>query len=182
MINVSHLFASLLLAAVSAGCSVPKVPDFSELTEELAQASKDIEEGLKGLQRPVFEGTDTVGAIEPASLQGTWQTEVINANVLEQEIEIVTTFNADNTVELFARTQVGERLFEEDSLGTWTVEGDYVLMSEIPSEEATDQTDSEDENVPVDLLDQMNVYELTDNYMVLYHESSQVAYAFTRLQ
>lgn len=188
MIKSRNVFLTLPFAASLLGCAIPQAPDFGALTEEFVQAKRGLEESIRALDKPVYEGIDTVGAVDPSRLHGTWMVQLLNKAPAQPDLNIEFTMNPDKSFQAYAKFDLGATLgkLEYDMKGDWLVDGDFVGMTETSTIETTGnplvQPDSEEGEEPPGLPDLMNVYELTDTYMVMYHEPDDVAYSFTRVQ
>ncbi len=188
MIKFRNVFLTLPFAASLLGCAIPQAPDFGALTEEFVQTTRIFGETMRGLERPVYEGIDTVGAVDPSRLHGTWLVKFINKPPVQPDFDLELTLNPDKSFQANAKFDLGAALgkVEYEMKGSWLVDGDFFEMTEISTVETTGnplfKPDSEDAEEPPGLPDVMNVYELTDTYMVMYDKPDNVAHSFTRVQ
>lgn len=187
MYGIIKALTASLLATLFVGCAVP---DFKEISNDIVQASKDLKEGIEVMNRPEYTGTDSVGAVDPDDLIGTWQVLNLNKAAIEPDLDAVLTFKEDKTFEayvIFETEGTGGNL-EFDIKGTWSVDDELVSITETSSVETTgnpltagledDETDSEP--------DIFNVYESSPERMVLFQESdgltNGLAQSFTRVE
>ena len=166
MYRIRNILAASLLMPLLSSCagSEFKIPELSKNLDALLQPS----------QRAEYTGTDSVGVVDPDMLVGTWQVEFINGNILEKEIDTQYTFNGDGSMQIIAEADIPVSENKYQATATWSVEGEYIALDELSSDTSTDSTEVKEGTV-------VNVYEMSDEYIVLYDEKEGLALSLTRL-
>ena len=198
MNKLTKVLTTSLLATSFVGCAtpdfkLPEVPNLGEFLEEVDRANKEVFEGLQEMEdsialmdRPEYTGTDTVSAIDPSSLYGTWRAETLNKAPAEPNIDAVITFRADGTFDANTKFDFEGALgkVEYDMKGTWVVDNELISITttsatETSGNELVASVDDGEFEVETDAFD---VYESTADYWVGYEDESGAATAYTRIQ
>ena len=163
MYRIRNVLAASLLMPLLVSCAGTefKIPELPKNLDALLQPDK----------RAEFTGTDSVGVVDPDMLVGTWQVEFINGNILEKELDTQYTFNEDGSLEIIAEADIPISENKYEGTATWSVEGEYIALDELTTD---DSTEVEEGTV-------VNVYEMSDEYIVLFDEKEGLALALTRL-
>jgi len=163
-----------------AGCAIPdlEIPDLTNVSQELGNA-------LQATERPEFQGTDTVGAVDSNMMIGTWQVEIINSIALEEELDMQISFNEDKTISAILKADVGAPIgkFAYDMKGTWSADGQYVTITPTSMQETTGNTlAGSGEEFFDEEGDVSNVYEISADRIVMYDENEGIGQAYTRIK
>lgn len=129
--------------------------------------------------RPVYEGADTVGAIDKSALIGKWEVRQLNPVPGTDYPKIVSVYSEDGTVAttMIPTGEMAEAMGSTtyESNGNWGTEGDFLMHSEMKMK-TTDNSGSNQfsalldkviNNRMKDIEAQANVYEVTANRIVL---------------
>jgi len=174
-ILIAPLFTCMLV-----GCAIPELQ-----LPEMPELPKGMEGLFKSNDRSAYTGADTVGAVDPDNMIGTWQVQNVNATTFEKEFDMQIVFNEDKSLTAYMKAEFGEPVgkFAYDIIGTWSVEGDYVTVTPTSATETTGNTLA---GSGTELFDEDgwigNVYESSANYMVLFDEEDGVAQSYTRVR
>jgi len=180
MFRITKFKSALLSACFLAGCAIPelKIPELPDVSQELGSL-------LQSSERPEFTGADSVGAVDPGLMVGTWKVEIINSVALEDDLDMQISFNEDKTISAILKADLQEPIgkFAYDMKGNWSADGEYVTITPTSMQETTGNTlAGSGEEFFDEEGDVANVYEISADHIVMFDEDGGIAQSFTRIK